>query len=372
MPLKKFLLIALILLSGLSKAGEFPLKISEIQRQNAITNYQGQKLILVDFWATWCGPCRAATTQLEILQEQLKNEVFIISMTDETHETIEKHLKNHPPKLLVARDIGGNIFRKYKVYTRPYAILFNTKGEILWKGHPSELNYNKIKIFYRKNIKVKETRKIEEILSVDTFEKESTEDNRKVKLTVEKINDSNALFAKDNYKVNYYGTISNLIAQLKRVPKHFVETNTENNFFVHLESPIETWNKHPEDVLKLLKRRFNINITPKTSLEEVFEIKVVDASKLWNMNQIDWGEDNIYNYLRGEDRVQADNLSISEFCLVLSDIKNKTYQYNGENKTLYDWDVHFLFDDLMNNELIDQFGIKPEPKMLKVTRFKLE
>ncbi len=372
MLLRKLLFVIFVLSFGVAKSGDFPLKISEVQSQNSIVNYKGQPLILVDFWATWCIPCRAATTQLEILQEQLKEDVFIVSITDETHDIVRKHIGNHPSKLLVARDVEGNLMQKFRIYSRPYAILFNSDGDAIWRGHPSELTYDKIKRFQHKFFRGKKKRTIREILFISDNQKEYKKNNEEISISVEKIKDSNTMLIRDAQGVNYYGTISDLIAQLKQVPSHFIEMNNAKDFFVHLQSPTTIWNKNPDVLLRLLNAKFGIRITEKPIFEEVYTLKVVAQEKLWSVNQIDWGEDNVYNYLTGEDRVQADNLTIKDFCILLSNIKKKNYKYFGENNDLHDWDVHFLFDDLMESELFSEFGIKLKEEYTEVVHFSVE
>ncbi len=374
MLLKKVLFIILVLSLGVAKSKDFPLQISEVQSDNLIVDYTGQKLILVDFWATWCIPCRAATAQLEILQEQLKEEIFIISITDEEHEVVQKHISRHPSKLLVARDIKGNLMRKFGIYNRPYSILFNSDGDIIWEGHPAELTYNSVRRFQRRLSRLKNKRTIEEILFVDT-PKESEQDREEeteVGISVEKITDSNKFFVKDTQTVNYYGTVSALIAQLKHVSEHSVKMDRAKDFFVHLQSPTVVWDRNPDVLLRLLNAKFNIRIKENPKFEEVYTMRITAPEKLWNTSQIDWGGDSAFKYLKGEERVQADNLTINDFCVLLSDIKNKSYQYFGENNKAYDWDVHFLFDDLMETELLNEFGIKLQKEYTEVLYFTVE
>ncbi len=363
----------LILSFGVAKSKDFPLRISEIQAENSLVDYTGQKLILVDFWATWCIPCRAATTQLEILQEQFKEEIFIISVTDETHEIVQKHINKHPSQLLVARDAQGNLTRKFGIYNRPYSILFNSDGDIMWEGHPAELTNNKIKRFHRKLLRSKNKQTLQEILFVDDVQEEP-EQNREeeISISVEKIADTNTVFVKDAQIVNYYGAISTLIAQLKYVPKRFIEMKNTQDFFVHLQCPTTIWDNNSDVLLRLLNAEFGISIIKKPTIKEVVVLKVVAPEKLWDANQIDWGEDNTYKHLMGEERIQADNFTIADFCILLSNIKEKTYQYLGEDNETYDWDLHFLFDNLMETELSEEFGIELEEKKIEVVCFTVE
>ncbi len=373
MLVRKILLIILLLFVGGVKAKDFPLEISEIVASNSMVHYNGQKLVLVDFWATWCIPCRAATTQLEILQEQLKKELFVVSITDETQETVHRHIRKHPSKLLIARDIQGNLIRKFKVYNRPYAILFTSNGKVLWRGHPAELTVRKIKSLHRRFFRTPSNPTLRDILSVYEIQDASTQNSEdEISIFVEKITEGGTRLEKESKRVNYYGSVSGLIAQLKRVPKHCIQIASQRDFSVHLQAPTIIWDKNPDVLLRLLHAKFGMQIVEKSVVEEVYVMKVIAPSKLWNAKQIDWGASNVYKYLVGEERVQADNFTIVDFCILLSDVKKKNYQYLGQDNQEYDWNLHFLFDNLMEMELLDEFGIQLKKEKVKLRYFSVQ
>src|SRR4051794_18336148 len=63
------------------------------------------KIVVVEFWATWCAPCIASIPHLNELAERFKDkEVVFISLTDEPRTTVEPFLKRKPIKGWVALD----------------------------------------------------------------------------------------------------------------------------------------------------------------------------------------------------------------------------------------------------------------------------
>ncbi len=357
------LVIGLILFTFQSANSQhFPIEVSEIYKSNNITHYQGQNLILIDFWATWCGPCKAATKQIEVLQSQLKDELFVISITDEEHDKVEKYMQNNTNQLMIACDVGGFLIRQFKVHSRPYAILLNNKGKILLQGHPSKMTYKKIKSYtyrHRQN----QTLSKEDIIKVREIE---VQKEIPVELAVERIANPIQSFTKTKKNVEYYGSISQLIAELYKIPNAFISMEQVRDLNVHLQSPREIWENTPDSIAKLLKKQFNIRISTKHLTKKVSVLKVIDHSKLWSTEQIDWGKDNIYDHLAGEERVQADNVSILDLSIILSNLKNEPYMYLGNDHQVYDWDVHFLYKELMQNELLEEFGIEIEEKLVEV------
>ncbi len=68
----------------------------------------------------------------------------MISISDESNTKISKFQKNTPIKLLVASDINGANINLHNVTSRPYAVLMDYEGKILWSGKPGDLNYKSI------------------------------------------------------------------------------------------------------------------------------------------------------------------------------------------------------------------------------------
>src|ERR1700679_2534416 len=63
------------------------------------------KVVVLEFWATWCGPCIKAIPHLNDLAEQFKGKpVVFISVTSENEDVVRFFLKKHPMKTWVGLD----------------------------------------------------------------------------------------------------------------------------------------------------------------------------------------------------------------------------------------------------------------------------
>jgi thioredoxin 1 len=62
---------------------------------------QSDKLTVVDFWATWCGPCRIIAPILEQIAEQRADEIKVVKLdVDENHQTTTRYNVRSMPTLM--------------------------------------------------------------------------------------------------------------------------------------------------------------------------------------------------------------------------------------------------------------------------------
>jgi len=100
---------------------------------------EGQPLLL-EFWATWCAPCRESIPHLNEIHAKYKDRgLLVVGATDEPNAVIRKFQKELPMDYHVATDTGGRLNEKLGVSGIPHAFLVNKSGEIVWQGHPNRL-----------------------------------------------------------------------------------------------------------------------------------------------------------------------------------------------------------------------------------------
>lgn len=98
------------------------------------------KPVLLEFWATWCPPCRKSIPHLNEVHGQFKDRgLVIIGATNESRAVVKKFLKDLPIHYHVAFDDGGRLAKHFKVRGIPHAFLANAEGVIVWQGHPMAL-----------------------------------------------------------------------------------------------------------------------------------------------------------------------------------------------------------------------------------------
>lgn len=352
-------LILLVLFSGLLNAQElvFEKKLTE----NTFTPYQNQKLILIDFWATWCAPCVPATTQLEFYQEVLQDKIYMIALSDENEEVIRKKLDRKPIKLSVCNDFKANTFLKYKVDKRPYSIIVNTKGEKVWEGIPSQLNIDKIEKLWNDQKKVKDLNSINDLI---TYKKiVEPEVINTIELEVKKIEPTDFSYIVDEKYFNYIGSLKEFLLLLKN--KNNLQIELKEDLWINFKCDYETWKNKKQAIEDKILVEFSLNHEKKVVELKLNELVLIDKEKLWDTNQIDWGH-NFPQSLIDEISFKANSFTITQVANFLSNNKKENYYYGSNENTSHDWDFIYNFDDLLLNQLEDQYGIKVVSKTKKI------
>jgi cytochrome c biogenesis protein CcmG/thiol:disulfide interchange protein DsbE len=97
------------------------------------------KFVLVDFWATWCAPCRQSIPALNALHNKFKDRMVVIGLSDETEEKVRKMSE---PKIdyFVAIDTQHRSASEIGLKRIPYTLMVDPKGIVCFEGHPSLLD----------------------------------------------------------------------------------------------------------------------------------------------------------------------------------------------------------------------------------------
>ena len=109
---------------------------------------ENKKPVLVDFWASWCGPCRASIPHLKELYAKYKQKGFeIVGVTNDTdHAAWKKAIEDDKSMWIHVADIfpekGGRaeVVSKYAAHYLPTLYLIDKEGRMIGKVEHTELD----------------------------------------------------------------------------------------------------------------------------------------------------------------------------------------------------------------------------------------
>ncbi len=107
-------------------------RASEESQELNLEKYKG-KVIYLDFWASWCGPCKKSFPWLNKLKKE-NPEIKIIGVNlDKKKKDAEKFLKETPADFDIVYNPSATLAEKYKVKGMPYTIIFGKDGKEKFK-----------------------------------------------------------------------------------------------------------------------------------------------------------------------------------------------------------------------------------------------
>jgi thiol-disulfide isomerase/thioredoxin len=105
------------------------------------------KVVLLNFWATWCGPCRQEMPAIAALQKKYKDRGLVVLgvASDDTPEPVQEYLKTNPQPFtnIYTTDM---IRKDYAIQSLPTTVLIDKSGKIVFDidGYDPRLDLGKI------------------------------------------------------------------------------------------------------------------------------------------------------------------------------------------------------------------------------------
>ncbi|MBI5756068.1 MAG: TlpA family protein disulfide reductase [Nitrospirae bacterium] len=119
----------------LQEANDFTLK-DVANKKVSLKDFKG-KVVMLNFWATWCGPCRVEMPSMEKLYRQFREKGFVIlavASGDDT-DSVDRFVKDYNISFPALIDSNLVVSDSYKVWALPTTYFINAKGQIIGRAH---------------------------------------------------------------------------------------------------------------------------------------------------------------------------------------------------------------------------------------------
>jgi len=119
----------------LSLVATFLVAISPVSAGDSILDledYQG-KVVIVDFWASWCVPCRRSFPWLDEMQKKYAADGLVVVGVNMDADQADANgfLQAHPVGFRIVQDPDGMLARRYDVIAMPSSYVIDRSGEIV-------------------------------------------------------------------------------------------------------------------------------------------------------------------------------------------------------------------------------------------------
>lgn len=128
-------------------------ELSHVVKGEVPDEFEDGKVYVVEFWATWCPPCRSSMPHLSSLQDEYEDDVQIIGISDEDLETVTGFMKKSDAdgktwdekiRYTLVTDPDRSAHTSYMQAAQqrgiPTAFIVGKSGDLEWIGHPMTMD----------------------------------------------------------------------------------------------------------------------------------------------------------------------------------------------------------------------------------------
>lgn len=335
------------------------------------------KYIVLEFWATWCGPCIAAVPHMNKIQQEFnQKDLYYISITDESIEKVERTLKRIDFKSIVVTDLTtktqinfGDGIKGLEAF--PLTVLIDKSGVVKWIGEPKDLNPTIMSVFLSNgnqervevNFNIMETAEQKESHPIYNFKELFTNKELKYYFDLQESKETEtikqsigtSIIKLQAYKLkDIYNEILKIKNDRLELPERF--ENKQFDLMYKNTEKSENFDLLENDILKKLNLEKTIDVRP----TKTFVISIQDQSLL---------EETLEKMFSAksdaDDTIIFTAYTLDKTLDELSNVSPTPFIWESENETKYDFIIGVKSEtDIVNS--LKSYGLAVAEKYLEI------
>lgn len=321
------------------------------------------KVVILEFWATWCAPCIAQIPHLNELSEAFEHEpVRFISITDEDESKVKRFLQKRKMNSWIGLDHDRSMFKEYQIRFLPTTILIDTEGRVAAITNPASINRETISNLLTMKTTIKPKSENKTVTSVPS---QTKEEPTLFEIIIKPTKEREAVYALNKsagYFDAYAVSLRTAIGLAYNIsPTRIFGPDTLLNKWIQVSV------KLPKEHANLFESLFQDALKAAFRFEARREIREIEAFVLSAPFGVTKG---LYPSGEGTSHLSTDdglivatNWKIDALALNLEDVLNRPVLNETNLKGKYDWDLEFDKDkpESVIAALKEQLGLELKP-----------
>lgn len=131
--MKEIMFFLGMLTVGVHAAPSLNQSVFDEQNQTVSLNEFKGKVVYVDFWASWCGPCRKSFPWMNAMQQKYREQgLAVVAINLDTDKTLaDEFLQQVPAHFTVRFNPEGDVARSFDLLGMPSSFIFNRQGQLV-------------------------------------------------------------------------------------------------------------------------------------------------------------------------------------------------------------------------------------------------